>query len=345
MTRNEIIELLSLEGKEEQQLLDQALACKLSHLDNKVHLRGLIELSSLCGKNCLYCGLRASNTEATRYTMSDEEVLDCARQAVTLRYGSVALQCGEQQTEAFAAKVERLCRLIKGEDDLGITLSCGEQSAEVYARWREAGAHRYLLRIESSTPELYYKIHPHDSRHDFDTRMRCIETLKQLGYQTGSGVMIGLPFQTTEHLADDLLFFQQMDVAMVGMGPFIPHPQTPLWQYRDIIPSKEERLRLTLKMIAVLRLMMPKINMVSATANQTISPRGRELGILAGANVVMPNLSPLTHREDYSIYPDKAGVNDTAQQCSDNLEAMLAAIGHEIEYGAWGDSKHWAMNS
>lgn len=339
--RKEIMELLSLQGEEEKALLDKALQCKLQHVGNKVHLRGLVEYSSRCTKDCLYCGLRSSNTNARRYAMTEEEVLLCARQALDMRYGSIAIQCGERSDRAFADTVARLCRKIKEMSDgnLGITLSCGEQSEEVYRQWMEAGAHRYLLRIESSTEGLYYKIHPRDERHSFQTRLRCIETLRELGYQTGTGVMIGLPFQTTGHLADDLLFFQKMDVAMVGMGPFIPHPDTPLWQYRNDIPSAEERLRLTLKMIAVLRLMMPEINMVSATANQTIDPRGREKAIQAGANVIMPNLSPEDYRKDYLIYPDKPCVSDTAVQCANCLEMRMKLIGHEIEYDAWGDSK------
>lgn len=340
-SQKEIIEMLSLQGIEEQDLFDKALACKLEHLDNKVHLRGLIEYSSVCTKNCLYCGLRTGNAQAVRYTMTDEEVLSCAQQAIDLRYGSVAIQCGERSDRLFTDKISHLCKEIKriSEGKLGITLSCGEQAEEVYAQWIEAGAHRYLLRIESATEELYYKIHPQNGRHDFKTRLRCIETLKNLGYQTGTGVMIGLPFQTKEHLADDLLFFQQMDVAMVGMGPFIPHPDTPLWQYKDAIPPAEERLRLTLKMIAILRLMMPEINMVSATANQTIDPRGRELAVQAGANVIMPNLSPGDYRKEYLIYPDKPCVTDTAEQCANCLELKMKLIGHEIEYDAWGDSR------
>lgn len=340
-SQKEIIEMLSLQGTEEQDLFDKALVCKLEHLDNKVHLRGLIEYSSVCTKNCLYCGLRTGNAQAVRYTMTDEEVLSCAQQAIDFRYGSVAIQCGERSDRLFTDKIAHLCKEIKriSEGMLGITLSCGEQAEEVYFQWKEAGAHRYLLRIESSTEELYYKIHPQNGRHDFKTRLRCIETLKKLGYQTGTGVMIGLPFQTKEHLADDLLFFQQMDVAMVGMGPFIPHPDTPLWQYRDAIPPAGERLRLTLKMIAILRLMMPEINMVSATANQTIDPRGRELAVQAGANVIMPNLSPGDYRKEYLIYPDKPCVTDTAEQCANCLELKMKLIGHEIEYDAWGDSR------
>lgn len=340
LEKEDIVRLLASTGDDEQALLDKALSCKLEYLDNKVHLRGLIEYSSRCSKDCLYCGLRRSNSHATRYTMTDEDVVNCALQAMELHYGSVAIQCGERSDKAFTDKIAHLCREIKRVSDgkLGITLSCGEQTEEVYRQWKEAGAHRYLLRIESSNQDLYYKIHPHDDCHSFERRLSCIETLLRLGYQTGTGVMIGLPFQTLDHLADDLLFFRRMGVAMVGMGPFIPHPDTPLWEYHNQIPSPEDRLRLTLKMIAVLRLMMPKINMVSATANQTINPRGREQAILAGANVIMPNLSPSNYRKEYLIYPDKPCVSDTAQQSASCLDLKLKLTGHEVLYDEWGDS-------
>lgn len=341
LTKDDIIHMLASEGEEEKQLLERALQTKLQYLDNYVRLRGLIEYSSSCHKNCLYCGLRVQNGKAVRYTMTDAEVLDCARQALELGFGSVALQSGERSDKAFTDSVTRLVRAIKQLSDgkLGITLSCGEQSEEVYREWFEAGAHRYLLRIESSNEDLYYKIHPRDEQHDFHRRVACLESLSRLGYQTGTGVMVGLPFQTLDMLADDLSFFQRMDVAMVGMGPFIPHPDTPLWQYRNQISSNAERLRLTLKMIAVLRIMMPEINMVSATANQTIDPGGRERAILAGANVIMPNLTPTEERKGYAIYPNKPNVCDTAAEVSSCLQRRLESVGHRILYDNWGDSR------
>ena len=275
-----------------------------------------------------------------RYCLSDEEVLSCARLAHELGYGSVALQSGERSDPEFIGRIERLVREIKKIDggSLGITLSLGEQREETYHRWFEAGAHRYLLRIESSNEELYYKIHPKNSLHDFHRRVECLEILKRTGYQAGTGVMVGLPFQTLDHLAADLLFFKRMDVAMVGLGPYIPHPDTPLYKFKDLIPSAAERMDLTLKMIATLRILMPEINMVAATANQTIDPQGREKAISAGANVIMPNLTPGEYRESYFIYPDKACVRDTPDQCQSCLDIRLAAIGHKIQYNAWGDS-------
>lgn len=335
-----IKQLLSSEGQEEENLIRRGLEVKLAHLDNYVHLRGLIEFGNVCEKNCLYCGLRRGNEKIARYTLSDEEVLSCARLAKDLGYGSVALQSGERSDPEFVDRVERLVREIKKIDggSLGITLSLGEQTEETYRRWFDAGAHRYLLRIESSNEELYYRIHPHDDKHSFRRRLDCLDILKSIGYQTGTGVMVGLPYQTVDHLAADLLFFKRMDVAMVGLGPYIPHPDTPLYRLKDLVPPAEERMRMTLKMIAILRIMMPEINMVAATANQTIDPQGREKAIMAGANVIMPNLTPGEYRESYFIYPDKACVKDRPEQCSTCLDIRMAAIGHKILYNAWGDS-------
>ena len=340
LSREDIKFLLSAEGPGMERLLRRGLDVKLTHLDNYVHLRGLIELGNVCEKNCLYCGLRSGNRRVRRYCLTDEEVISCARQALDLGYGSVALQGGERSDPEFVGRIERLVRKIKEIDggSLGVTLSLGEQTEETYRRWFEAGAHRYLLRIESSDEDLYYRIHPRNSHHDFRRRVDCLEILKRTGYQTGTGVMVGLPFQTLDHLAGDLLFFKRMDVAMVGLGPYIPHPDTPLYASKDRIPLPSARMDLTLKMIAILRIMMPEINMVAATANQTIDPEGREKAISAGANVIMPNLTPGEYRKSYFIYPDKACVNDTTDQCRTCLDMRLSAIGHRILYNAWGDS-------
>ena len=340
LEKQDIIRLLSSDGEEMQLLLERALEVKLQRLDNCVHLRGLIELSNICRKSCLYCGVRRDNSHVERYALTEEEAVECARMAHKLGYGSVAIQSGEREDAEFVEKITRIIQKIKEIDNgaLGITLSLGEQTEEVYRRWFEAGAHRYLLRIESSNEALYYKIHPQDNRHDFHRRLQCIDNLLKIGYQTGTGVMVGLPFQTLDILADDLLFFRQKNVAMVGMGPFIPHPDTPLYPYAEMIPSAEERMNLTLKMIATLRLMMPEINMVAATANQTIDPMGREKAISAGANVIMPNLTPNQYREEYLIYPNKACVGDKPEQCANCLDLRMKSIGHQICYNAWGDS-------
>ena len=269
LSLEEIKVLLAAEGAEKERLLRRGLAVKLQHLDNYVHLRGLIEFGNVCEKNCFYCGLRSGNERVERYCLSDEEVLDCARLAHELGYGSVALQSGERSDPAFIDRIERLVREIKKIDNgsLGITLSLGEQTEETYRRWFEAGAHRYLLRIESSNEELYYKIHPKNSLHDFRHRVECLEILKRTGYHTGTGVMVGLPFQTLDHLAADLLFFRQMDVAMVGLGPYIPHPDTPLYKFKDLIPSAAERMDHTARAISSTR-----TRRVSTTRPTSASP-------------------------------------------------------------------------
>ena len=339
--KEEIKYLLSLEGEDMQELFAKANETKLKYLDNYVHLRGLIEYSNICEKNCLYCGLRCKNLNVCHYTIKDEDVLASVRLAMDLKYGSIAIQSGEQTSKEFTKKISQLIRTIKqiSDNKIGITLSCGEQTEDVYKEWFDAGAHRYLLRIESSNKDLYYKIHPKDAKHSYENRLQCIDTLMKIGYQTGTGCMVGLPFQTMDDLADDILFFKEKDVAMVGLGPFIPHQDTPLWQFKDMIPDKATRMSLTLKTIAVIRLMMPEINMVASTANQTISKDGRKNAIYVGANVIMPNLSPNTYRENYLIYPDKANVKDKPIECKENLELELQSINHKILYDTWGDSK------
>jgi biotin synthase len=225
----DLIALLEAEGDEKELLFRRSLDVKLAQIGNKVHFRGLVEFSNICGKDCYYCGIRKSNKHTQRYNLSDEQILEAARFAHENRYGSFVMQAGELESPAFTARVEHLLKEIKRLSDgkLGITLSLGEQSPEVYVRWFEAGAHRYLLRIETSSPELYRRYHPGDSLHSFERRLECLHTLRSLGYQTGTGVMIGLPFQDTGHLANDLLFMRDMDVDMVGMGPFIEHQHTP----------------------------------------------------------------------------------------------------------------------
>ncbi|MDR1006867.1 MAG: [FeFe] hydrogenase H-cluster radical SAM maturase HydE [Bacteroidales bacterium] len=344
--KEDLIRLLSSQGNDYKMLMKRALETKKLHIGNTIYLRGLIEYSNICRKNCFYCGVRKDN-KIVRYQLSDEEVYQCADMAMELGYGSLAIQSGERNDREFTDKITELVFNIKqrSNNKLGITLSCGEQKEEVYKEWFDAGAHRYLLRIESSTPSLYYKIHPQTKEHDFETRLNAVYSLLSLGYQVGTGVMIGLPFQTIEHLADDLLFFKKLNVAMVGMGPFIPHPDTPLWQYHTQIPDDRTRLQLTMKMIACLRLMMPKINMVAATANQTLAEDGREQAVLAGANIIMPNLTPTKYREQYLIYPDKACVGDKPNECRNCLYGRMKKIGHEIGYNLWGDSQAFLSQS
>jgi len=341
--KEDLVALLQAEGSDRQALFDAAHAKKLEAVGNKVFFRGLVEFSNICSKDCLYCGIRKSNEQVVRYEASDEEILAACRFAWENRFGSVVLQSGELSSSIFVNRVDRLLKSIKqlSNSELGITLSCGEQSQETYQRWFESGAHRYLLRIESSSPGLYAKIHPNNLHHAFEKRLECLRMLRDCGYQTGTGVMIGLPFQTMEHLADDLLFLKTTDVDMVGMGPYIEHEDTPLYEFRNQLKSKQERFDLALKMVAVLRLLMPDINIAAATALQAIDPAGREKALKIGANVIMPNLTPCDFRKEYQLYEDKPCLDEDADLCRNCLEARIELAGGEIGYGEWGDSIHF----
>jgi biotin synthase len=274
--------------------------------------------------------------------MTDTEVLEAAAFACRENYGSIVIQSGEVTNEIFVARIENLLRQIKSlsGNKLGITLSLGEQSEQVYRRWFGAGAHRYLLRIESSNPELYKRLHPADGHHLYETRLNALNSLKRIGYQAGTGVMIGTPYQTIEDLAGDLLFFRDFDVDMVGMGPFIEHDDTPLKvQSADLLPLAD-RFNLSLKMVAILRLMMPDINIAATTALQSIDPLGREKAVKAGANIIMPNITPGKYRGDYQLYNNKPCIDEEPDQCAGCLDARISLADGEIGYGEWGDSLH-----
>ncbi len=338
-----LLTLLLAEGDDGLYLLKKAGEVKLKTVGNKVYFRGLIELSNVCEKDCLYCGIRKSNSTVERYNLTDEEVLGAAQFALNEKYGSIVIQSGEVTNEPFVARIERLISQIKelSNNNLGITLSLGEQSEEVYRRWFDAGAHRYLLRIESSNPELYRKLHPDDGHHLYEQRLTALKLLKQTGYQTGTGIMIGTPFQTMEDLANDLLFFRDFDIDMVGMGPFIEHDDTPFRNREAESPSLSERFNLSLKMVAILRLMMPDINIAATTALQAIDPLGREKAVKAGANIIMPNITPGKYRNNYLLYNNKPCTNEEPEQCGGCLDARLSLADSEIGYGEWGDSGHF----
>ena len=342
-SKENIATLLRSEGADGLLVLKKAGELKLKTLGNKVYFRGLIELSNVCEKDCLYCGIRKSNRAVDRYNLTDEEVLDAASFAYRENYGSLVVQSGEVTNEAFVTRIERLIVQIKelSDNKLGITLSLGEQTESVYMRWYAAGAHRYLLRIESSNPEHYKQIHPDDGHHTFGQRLTALNLLKQTGYQTGTGVMIGTPGQTIEDLADDLLFFKDFDIDMVGMGPFIEHDDTPFKNpATDSLPLSE-RFNLSLKMIAILRLLMPDINIAATTALQAIDPLGREKAVKAGANIIMPNITPGSYRNNYLLYNNKPCTDEGPEQCSGCLDARLSLADSEIGYGEWGDSLHF----
>lgn len=342
-SKEEIVELLLTKGEERKIVLKEAKKSKEEIVGKKVFFRGLIEFSNICSKDCLYCGIRKSNKKVVRYNATDEEILAACRFAWENRFGSVVLQSGEIMTKAFINRVDGLLKKIKklSNNELGITLSCGEQTRETYLRWFESGAHRYLLRIETSNPELYKIIHPSTQKHSFEKRLEALNFLRETGYQVGTGVMIGLPFQTTEDLANDLLFLKKMDIDMCGMGPYIEHENTPMYQYRHLLKTKQERFDMALNMIAVLRLLMPDINIAAATALQAIDPAGREKALAVGANIIMPNLTPCNYRKEYLLYEDKPCLDEDAELCRNCLEARIELAGCEIGYGEWGDSKHF----
>lgn len=349
LTRGDIIYLLSLtEEADLQALYDRAYAVKAANVGKVVYYRGLIEFSNRCIKNCLYCGIRRDNDEVRRFDTERDDILAMAKWTYDNRYGSLTLQSGERQDEAFISYIEGLVRDIKAlsHGELGITLCVGEQTEETYRRWFEAGAHRYLLRIETSNPALYAKIHPQDVHHDWQVRKHCLETLRAVGYQVGTGDMIGLPGQTIDDLADDILFYRTMDIDMIGMGPYVVHHHTPLGQYvvsqgLDSDEEKRRRLQLGLKMIAVTRLLLPDVNIASTTALQALHPLGREMGLKAGANVVMPIVTVPKFRSQYLLYDNKPCVDDTPGQCKDCLAARIASVGDVVGLGKWGDSPHF----
>ena len=346
-TKEDLVTFLQSQGAERLKLFRHAASIKKQFVGNKVYFRGLVELSNICSKNCFYCGIRAGNQKPRRYMVTEDEVLEAARFALENGYGSMVLQSGERCDKRFIETVSDLLKKIKtySGDKLGITLSMGEQDEDTYREWFANGAHRYLLRIETSDKDHYYRIHPNDGKHDFDIRINALKLLRSIGYNVGSGVMIGLPFQTLEHLAGDLLFFRQLDVDMVGMGPYIEHEDTPLYEFRDQLWTRKDRFDLSLKMVALLRIMMKDINIAATTAMQALDKQGREKALKAGANIIMPNLTPVKYREDYLLYEDKPCLDEDAEECRNCLEVRIHMAGDEIGYGEWGDSKHFAKRN
>ena len=343
-TKTDIVEFLSADGEQMDILLKTASEVKSQYVGNMVYFRGLIEYSNRCGKNCNYCGIRKGNTKLDRYTMTEQEVIDAALYAYRENYASIALQAGELNSEKFTSKITALLEKINAEtnNELGITLSLGEQNEETLKIWREKlGIRRYLLRIETSNRDLYEKIHPNDEMHSYQKRLETLKLLRKLNYQVGTGVMIGLPFQTLENLAEDILFFKDFDVDMIGMGPYIEHSETPLYELKDSLLPLVERYKLTLKMIALCRIMFKDINIVASTAMQAINPTGREAAIMAGANIIMPNLTPQKYRENYLLYQNKPCLNEDAHHCKKCLEKRIQNTGNQIGYGQWGDAKHY----
>lgn len=347
LDRQNIIDLLTTEGDARKTLFETAANVRREQVGNIVYFRGLIEFSNRCHKNCLYCGIRSGNRKVLRYDLSDNEIVNAAMFANDNGYGSIVLQSGELKGNQFTKRIENLLKKIHAatNDKLRITLSCGEQDRDVYRRWFDSGAKRYLMRIETSNQILYARLHPGDGKHSFKERINCLDILRETGFQTGTGVMIGLPFQTTGDLADDLLFLKNNEIVMIGMGPYLEHMDTPLYRYRSQLLPPDERLDLTLKMIAILRIMMKDVNIAATTALQTIDKLGREKAIMVGANVIMPNITPGLYRNDYSLYDNKPCTDENPEDCKTCLEARIAITGNEIAYGKWGDSAHYATRT
>lgn len=339
-----LVRLLGANHEETQTIFAEAARIKQEHVGNKVYLRGLIELSNICEKDCLYCGIRKSNEKSNRYVVSDAEIDKAIQYAVDSRMGSLVVQSGELQTENFINKISHILQRaqVLGNGELGVTLSCGEQSRETYEKWRQLGASRYLLRIESSNQELYYKIHPEDAMHHYQTRLGALDLLRSCDFQVGTGVMIGLPFQTLDDLASDLLFMRDIDIDMCGMGPYIEHEDTPLFQFKHLLMPVADRIQLSMKMIALLRIIMTDVNIASTTALQALDKEGRMNALKIGANVMMPNITPGLYRNNYALYLNKPGVDEEAADSLRSLEKQVAEAGCVVGYGVKGDSVHFS---
>lgn len=311
-------------------LYQKADAVRKAHYGTEVYIRGLIECTNYCKNNCYYCGIRCGNTDAHRYRLSEEEILACCREGYELGFRTFVLQGGEDPVFTD----EKICRIVaairKAFPACAITLSLGEKPKESYAAYFAAGANRYLLRHETAAEEHYAKLHP--TQMSLARRKQCLFDLKEIGYQVGSGFMVGSPGQTTQNLIQDFRFLQQLQPDMIGIGPYIPHEKTPFAHF----PAGN--LELTLRCIAILRLMFPYALIPATTALGTIHPQGREMGLKAGANVVMPNLSPVQVRKLYDLYANKICTGEEAAQCINCLKQRVKEAGYQI-VTAVGDVK------
>lgn len=323
LNREEWIQLIKGRTPElAQYIFEKARKIQQAYYGTDVYIRGLIEFTNYCKNDCYYCGIRRSNSRAHRYRLSEEQILRCCHQGYTLGFRTFVLQGGEDGYFTDERIVNLVKEIRKNYPDCAITLSIGERSYDSYLALFEAGADRYLLRHETWDEEHYRLLHPPalSAKH----RQQCLWDLKKIGYQVGTGYMVGSPFQTAENLADDMLFLEELNPQMVGIGPFIPHHDTP---FKD---QAAGTLELTLYMLGLIRLMLPKVLLPATTALGTIDEKGRELGILAGANVVMPNLSPENVRKDYLLYDNKICTGSEAAECRMDLENRMHAIGYQV---------------
>lgn len=316
--RNDIIEILKDDSNNDW-LFSLADKTREEYVGDEVHLRGLIEFSNICKRQCKYCGLRCEDKFIDRYRISKENIISYAEHAVNMGYKTIVLQSGEDEYY----NTDLMCEIIEGIKKLGValTLSIGEKTYEEYKAFKEAGADRYLIRIETTDKTLYNQMHPNM---DFDNRVRCLENLGRLGYEVGTGCLVGLPNQTIESLADDILFFKEINADMVGIGPFIPHPHTPL---KD---SATGSFTLALKVMALTRILLKDINIPATTAMETLNPNGRIIALQSGANVVMPNVTTTEYRAKYEIYPNKICINENPDKCKGCISAKIQSIGRSV---------------
>lgn len=301
-----------------------------SKFGNKVYTRGIVEFSNICKNDCYYCGIRKSNKNFERYRLTKEQILDCCESGYAYDYRTFVLQSGEDPYYTDEVMCDIVSTIREKYTDCAITLSIGERSRKSYQKLFDAGANRYLLRHETANKELYEKLHP--SYQKFEVRMQCLRDLKDIGYQVGTGMMIGAPFQTHRNLAEDLVFLGEFKPHMVGTGPFIPHKDT------DFRNEKAGTLEMVLLCLSLVRIMLPNVLLPATTALGSINPIGREKGVLAGANVIMPNLSPTEVRKNYLLYDNKICVNDASSQCKNCINARMIKIGYEVEVSR-GDYK------
>lgn len=322
LTKQEIINYLSTDDKK---LFTKADAIRKQYVGDEVHLRGLIEFSNICKRTCFYCGLRNENHNLTRYRLSEDEIIEFAKHGAELGLKTVVLQSGEDSYFS----IDKLCKIVKAikKFDVAITLSVGEKTYKEYKALKDAGADRYLLRIETTDENLYKKLHPNMS---FKNRIECLYNIKELGYETGTGCLVGLPNQTIESLANDILFFKELDADMVGIGPFIPHPDTPLGECNLDL---NKNFDLSLKVMALTRILLKDINIPATTAMETINPNGRIIALKSGANVVMPNITQGEYRKQYIIYPNKICTEESPNKCSICIRSKIEAIGRSISTG------------
>ena len=300
------------------------------HYGNEIYIRGLIEISSFCKNDCYYCGIRKSNKNCSRYRLTKDEILECCDEGYGLGFRTFVLQGGEDGRYTDEVLCDIIGKIKSRYPDCAVTLSLGERSKESYEALFNAGADRYLLRHETATKEHYEKLHPESL--SFDERMRCLGDLKAIGYQVGCGFMVGSPYQTAKHLAKDLKFIEEFSPHMCGIGPFITHKDTP---FKD---EKSGSVEMTIFLLSLIRLIKPTILLPATTALGTLDERGREKGVLAGANVVMPNLSPLSVRKKYMLYDNKIATGQESAQCVDELRARMREIGYEVVTSR-GDAK------